>query len=66
MNNSHRENIGEQRVSLCVPLKGNGGRGERQARKFATASCHGQPASFASRSYQSARDCTWCRQCGSA
>lgn len=28
---------------------------EREARKFATASCHGQPASFASRSYRSVR-----------
>lgn len=49
---------------MCVLLKDNGERGgERQARKFATASCHGQPASFASRSYQSVRDCTRCRRC---
>lgn len=52
-------------ISLCVQLKDGGGR-QRQARKFATTSCHGQPASFASRSYQSVHDCAALSVCGCA
>lgn len=44
--------------SLTIDRGGRGEEGERerQARKFATTSCHGQPASFASRSYHSVHD----------
>lgn len=63
-----REVVDRRRILnflLCVQLKDSGEREggrerkkERQARKFATTSCHGQPASFASRSYHSVHDST--------
>lgn len=46
------------RILLCVRLKA--GERQREARKFATTSCHGQPAaSFASRSYHGVHDSLW-------
>lgn len=47
----------EVQILLCARLKDiAAGERQRQARKFATTSCHGQPASFASRSYHSVHD----------
>lgn len=52
VNNEKTGNFFSRSILLLVQLKDSAG-SEREARKFATASCHGQPASFASRSYQS-------------
>lgn len=52
VNNERTGNFFSRSILLRVQRKDSTG-SEREARKFATASCHGQPASFASRSYRS-------------